>query len=727
MRNKTKKKTAFGKKKTLKRRKTLKQRNNSCETSSIIGLKTFEHKLKPYNPIQEKHKLLKQLLSNFNPSNTNPKNDFYTYINYDWLQNVSISEQQKYLVQVDDFRLTQHNVYEELQTILSNYINDHKNKHNSFAQNMGHFYHSILHMNSKSSTKQLAKEAENIITTFFQKNNPWDLLAYINADEMTAFMAPFVWNVDTNAYNSKKNCSYLVSHSFIILDLDVYENNHFDNHATKIYKQKYRQAFHKMCQTLFVTLLGPNHGYNTKDVYQVETEIYEALGCYKIKESEFDLSLVGSKEALDTYGFDWAEFTKCLGYKTTPPSFIVSSLNYLKCGTQLFLKNWNSKHWKTYWVYILLSRLARITKDWETINYNFFGEFERGQEQINRSDAVSASLYMSLPYNTFMTEQYVKHYTNPQIIEYAKTLCMDLKLVFRNMLKHNTWLQPATKKYAIKKLDHFKFVFGRYDTLRADPHLTYGTNLYDNLKKILQWRLHKFIEMDGKEPINVPLMDWSNYPVKMAGDQAYIVNASYTPGKNAIYINAGYLQPPFVDLNERGIEYNLAHLGFTIAHEMSHGFDDMGSQFGYDGNLHDWWTPEDKQVYKRMQKDVIQQYEEFARRDGIDFDASIGIGEDLADIGGLSICDNYLRDFQNKNDDLLPIKRIGFEAFYIYFAFQQRQLIHKKALRAQLKTNPHPLDKYRCNVPLSRSTLFRGLYNVKKNNGMWWHNTNMIW
>jgi predicted metalloendopeptidase len=64
-------------------------------------------------------------------------------------------------------------------------------------------------------------------------------------------------------------------------------------------------------------------------------------------------------------------------------------------------------------------------------------------------------------------------------------------------------------------------------------------------------------------------MDWSQYPVKMTGTQAYIVNASYTPSKNSIYINLGYVQKPFVDLDERGIEYNLAHIGFTIGHEMS--------------------------------------------------------------------------------------------------------------------------------------------------------------
>jgi putative endopeptidase len=223
------------------------------------------------------------------------------------------------------------------------------------------------------------------------------------------------------------------------------------------------------------------------------------------------------------------------------------------------------------------------------------------------------------------------------------------------------------------------------------------------------------------------MMDWTEYPVKMVGTQAYIVDASYTPSRNSIYINLGYIQKPFVDLDERGIEYNLAHLGFTIGHEMSHGFDDMGSKYGWDGKLDDWWSAEDKKKYKVIQDDVIKQYEDFAARDGIKFDASIGIGEDLADISGLAICNNYLRDFQQNNNDLLPIRYLSYEVFYVYYAIQERQKVSKKSLGAQLKTNPHPLDKYRCNVPLSRSRIFRALYNVKKGDGMWWHNAGTIW
>ena len=113
--------------------------------------------------------------------------------------------------------------------------------------------------------------------------------------------------------------------------------------------------------------------------------------------------------------------------------------------------------------------------------------------------------------------------------------------------------------------------------------------------------------------------------------------------------------------------------------------------------------------------------------DGIEFDAWPSIGEDLADIAGFAICQEYLRDFQLKNQDILPIKLVSFEAFYIYFAVQSKQKISKKAILAQLKTNPHPLDKYRCNVPLSRSRIFRAIFKVKKGDNMWWNTFSNIW
>jgi putative endopeptidase len=264
--------------------------------------------------------------------------------------------------------------------------------------------------------------------------------------------------------------------------------------------------------------------------------------------------------------------------------------------------------------------------------------------------------------------------------------------------------------------------------LRDDPLLDYNADdPWANIEKISFWRHKEATKLVGKPIIDIPVIDWAQIPAKFVGTQAYIVNASYTPTENAIYIPLGYIQKPFVDLDERGLEYNLSRIGFTIAHEMSHALDDWGSKYDEFGKLNNWWSEKDQKAFEKIQEGVIKQYEAFAAYDGVTFNAAPTVGEDLADISGLAICQEYLRDFQLKNQDILPIQGISFRAFFVFFAVQSRQKISKKAILAQLKTNPHPLDKYRCNVPLSRSRVFRAIFDVKKGDKMWWPQINTVW
>jgi predicted metalloendopeptidase len=335
---------------------------------------------------------------------------------------------------------------------------------------------------------------------------------------------------------------------------------------------------------------------------------------------------------------------------------------------------------------------------------------------------------MSYLFNTFLTNEYISRYNNIQAINYVKTMAEDLKTVFIRIIQRNKWMQPKTKKRALEKLKNFKLTVGSPELLRDDPLLDYTTDdPWGNSIKMSEWRHKQAINLIGKPVIDIPVIDWAQYPIKLVGTQAYVVNASYTPTENGIYIPLGYIQKPFVDLDERGLEYNLSRIGFTIAHEMSHALDDWGSKYDEFGRLNDWWTEEDKKQFAKIQQDVIKQYETFASYDGIKFDAEPTIGEDLADISGLQICQEYLRDFQLKNEDILPIQALSFRAFYVYFAVQSRQKLSKKAIVAQLKTNPHPPDKYRCNVPLSRTRVFRAIFNVEKGDKMWWHSTNSVW
>jgi putative endopeptidase len=303
-----------------------------------------------------------------------------------------------------------------------------------------------------------------------------------------------------------------------------------------------------------------------------------------------------------------------------------------------------------------------------------------------------------------------------------------LRTVFVRIIKRNKWMQPKTKEKALEKLRTLTLTVGSPALLREDPLLDYKSDdPWGNLVKMTFWRHYEAIQLVGKPVIDIPVIDWTQIPPKFIGTQAYVVNAMYTPTENGIYIPLGYVQKPFVDLEERGLEYNLARIGYTIAHEMSHALDDFGSKYDETGKLNNWWTEKDQKKFQQIQNNIIEQYRVFASYDGIDFDAAPSIGEDLADISGLAICQEYLRDFQIKNQDILPIKSLSFMAFFVYLAIQSRQKISKRAILAQLKTNPHPLDKYRCNVPLSRTRVFRAIYKVKKGDKMWWPSVNTVW
>jgi predicted metalloendopeptidase len=701
----------------------------SCD---IIGLQSFERQLGDYalktkqTTIASRNRFAKQLIARFSPKNVLPENDYYNYINYTWLNSFTLDNKQKYITQIDDFRLAQDKVYYQLNDIVNKYCKIHNN---SLATKLKSFYNSAKNLTTKEYCRKVSKETMIKIDELRQdKNNLWKMLAWVNSSEMTSSQAPISWSLTPDDKNPEIFRCYLTPFQFPLVDLNVYFNDGTD----EAYKSKYRSTFKKHCKDMFKMVLpSETKEINTDDIYNVQVDIFNTLGCSDVTKNEETYNKVTASECLSKYGFDWATFTKELGFQTPPSFFIATSLNYLKCGTDLLLENWNSDKWRPFWIWIFLRRNILITQGYNELYYKFHGEFERGVEnnpfEGKDDQVVHAMLFLSIPFNTFLTNEYIKNYKDPRVVKYVETMCDDLKTVFMRIINRNVWLTESTKKYALMKLKNLDFTIGNPDVLRDDPLLDYTNNFYDNLMKIYDWRHEHYIELEGKKVVDIPYIDWNQFPVKFSGTQAYIVNASYTPSKNGIYINLGYMQKPFVDLDERGIEYNLAHLGFTIGHEMSHGLDDWGSKYDYKGRLHNWWTPEDRKKYKVIQDDVIKQYEDSAAKDGINFDASIGVGEDLADISGLAICDEYLRDFQKHNDDIMPIRYLSFRAFYTYYSMQMRQKVGKKALAAQLKTNPHPLDKYRTNVPLSRSTYFRSIYNVKKGNGMWWHNMNTIW
>jgi putative endopeptidase len=671
--------------------------------------------------------LIKLFKTPFTPTKYRQKDDYYTYINYQWINQKTkeLKEKQKYYVQVDSFRVTQEKVYYELMDIVTDYI---KNNNSKQAKAIKNVYESLYNLDPKIIKGYVHKVVEKI-DDLLSKETMFEFFGDINQNEIVSWGCPIVWNVLRDEKNVTKYISSISAPQLTIYDYEIYIEDTKEDQNIRKYKIEFKRRYLEFIDKMFDLCLGKGHDLKAIDVWNCEYELLTALGCDVIKDDDPEgYNVVTKNEAFKKYGFDWEVFAKSIGYKNVPDKFICTSTNYLKCIIDHLNKDdaWKSKQWRTYYLYMILRQLMRFHSEWRLVYFEFHDKFIKGQP-IPYPREIYPVFGLSFCFNTFLTNEYIERNKKQQYIDYTNNLASDLLTVYKRIIKRNNWLSPSTKKYALLKLEKIHLQIGSPKILREDPILEYtNDNAYYNLQLVAIWRAKKLIELDGKSSdVDIPIIDWQEF--KMVGKQSYIVNAYYTPTENSIYVPLAYLQKPFIDLDERGIEYNLAHIGLTLAHEMSHCLDDLGSKYDETGNLHNWWTKHDRKIFNNKVKDVVKQYEKFASYDGIKMDATLSTGENLADISGFAICEEYLRDFQEMNDDIVPIRAVSFHAFFIYLAVQARQKIFDEAVKAQLKTNPHPMDKYRTNCPLARLELFRSLYNVKKGDKMYWSSTDTIW
>lgn len=704
---------------------------------------SFEENFKNYFKNKKRNKLKKntkyntigkELISAFKkpiaPKHINPKDDFYTYVNYDWLKENETKHKKikKYYTRIDSFRILQEKVYYQLIDIVKAYTSEHSSHKSNMIRNV---YESFLHSDGDSCERHWKKIKQDLEDIFTNKTCT-DLLIYMNRNEIMAGFCPISFSIITDEKDSQINRCHINVPFLSYYDDKLYENNTANdksNNKDDEYKQEFNMRFKMFVSTVFELAFGKDgdESFEPQDVIDVEKQMLDAMNSYDpdIKEAEDGYNVVSSEDAHEKYHLNWDELTKGLGFKTTPRFFITDNLNYLHKITGILRENWNSKKWQTYFYYCFFKQMMCFHRSWRVTYFNFFGKFVRGQEAMLPQE-IFPVFGLSYCFNAFLTEEYIKKYANGAYIKWASNLAYDLKTVFMRIIERNKWMSPKTKKYALLKLQHIRVDMAHPPYLVPDPDITYSKNdAWGNIIACNAWRLNLLIETEGKHYIDLPMVDWSTY-FSLAGNQAYIVNAFYDPTKNNIYLPLAYLQKPFLDGDERGIEYNLAYIGYTISHELSHSLDDMGSMYDYKGNLFNWWTPHDHKIFQSKVNDVIRQYETFAARDGIKMDGSLSVGENLADISGLAIIQEYLRDYQITDEYIMPIKKLSFETLFMYIAYQWRSFVSKEAIPTELKINPHPLDKYRANCPLARLELFKSIYQIKKGDGMYW-NSDTIW
>jgi len=695
---------------------------NKCKFKTS-NLEEFE---KNFNSSKDTVKEITELLTKPNSSSVLPNDDFYTFINEEWIKNVNLSEKEKYITQIDDFRLVQNKVYSQLIDIV--------NEQNDIGMNK--IYKAGLARLSHQQVKKHIHNYKTFLEKCIKEKSMWSFIGAANRNEIYKFGLPIVIDIYADEKASQTMRVHFGIPQTTLVDNMVYYSE--ENKEDEEYYKKYKDTYFEYIRNLS-KISGEQ--FTPENIWEIENLMLFEMFSDDPKTSAEDNKADGyfkmTPTEIEKCGINWPTMASYYGFNediNELPIVICQNKGYFKRMSKHIKDGFSGKmvkKWKEYYLFLFIKQLSIFTQGWKDMYFDFHGKFMRGQKEDFPNDLFPI-FCLAFCYNTKLTRLYIDKYADEQMLDYVRVMANDMKLVFRRKIERNNWMQPETKTKALEKLDNFKFEFGEPSNLGSDPPLDneyVDNDIYANFLKVIDWRTKQTVSAEGLSIVDTPTIDWTNSPIKLVGSQAYVVNAMYVPSKNGIYIPLGYIQEPFVDLKERGIEYNLAHIGFTLGHEMSHSLDDLGSQFDAFGNMHNWWSKEDKQIFKEKQKDVADQYSKWYLRDGIKgFDAMAAIGESIADIAGLSICMEYLEDFQTFHKDIMPIKALSFKSFFIYYAFQMRQRVEKSAYISQLRTNVHPLSKFRCSVPLSRIQMFRNMYNVvSEKDGMWWHNTDTIY
>jgi putative endopeptidase len=706
---------------------------------AILHYEDYDTIFKAYKPFKDETQKVatnvinKKILDEFRYQRgkfkVSPKDDFYTYVNSAWIKfnEKSHTLKNKYNVKYDDFGITQDKVYEELYELVRIKMKSDKNIDNIY--NSGYF-RSIQH------NQEVEKHITNMIIKvdqFIKNDDLYGLLADINIRDNASIISPILWKLGPDLKNPSVYINSFSQPSFPFYDPNIYIDKPDDSKKIQNYKKDFRKHYVATINDLFnkVIIKHDTTGYkhcttNGEIARDIAALIYRQFTENPIEDDSPDgYNKVNASDSLKKYGFDWPQFAKKIGYKIVPSNFTCDNLSYLKNIMTILNTSWKSPEWRVYWLQLYARQQIRLHTDYINIYFNFYRKYVVGTE-VKFPKEIFAMMLLSLTHNKFLSTEYTKKYAIEENVVYAKNMANDLRHVFIKIIERNNWMKPETRRQALLKLAHLKFYFGENGQILDDPNLDYSPIDYlGNLEKIQMWRMTQFIRLCGKPLVDMPGVDWNN--LRLAGRQTYIVNAYYTPFRNDIYVPIAYLQKPFLNIHDHGIDYNTAYFGKALSHEISHSLDSTGSLFDYKGVFKDWWTDTDRDIFDSKVKNITRQYEAFALLDGLDYDATISASENMADILSVVISEEYLKQHQFKNSQDVPDNYIVFSGFYTYCAIQFRQVIRKKSLTTEMKSNPHPLDKYRVNVPLSRLPLFNTIYNIGPKDKMYWSDKSSIW
>lgn len=419
-----------------------------------------------------------------------------------------------------------------------------------------------------------------------------------------------------------------------------------------------------------------------------------------------------------TPAVDWNKFISEMGVEQQLDTVYVLELKYME-ELQKVLTSTPIDDIKTIMKWTTLNGNASLlTTELEKANWDFYSKTLRGTESMQPAED-RAMDHVTGRVGEAIGQLYVKAKFPPEAKEKAEKMIANVITAFKGRIDNLEWMSPETKEKAKLKLDKFTVKIAYPDEWRdySELMIKEGNGYFENMQALSDWNLKESISEIGQP---VDKKEWGMPP--------QMVNAYFNPFNNEIVFPAAILQPPFYNYTaDEAVNYG--GIGAVIGHEISHAFDDQGSQFDSDGNLINWWTEDDLAEFKKRGDRLAEQYSSLnvgEISEGIDVNDSLFVngrftlGENIGDLGGLLGAYDGLQLFFEENGR--PEDIDGFTAeqrFFMSWATVWRTLIRPDALETQIKTDPHSPGYYRAIQPLKNIDAFYEAFNIKEGDAMY--------
>ncbi|MFN5183082.1 MAG: M13 family metallopeptidase [Bacteroidota bacterium] len=547
---------------------------------------------------------------------------------------------------------------------------------------------------NKKGVKPLKAELE-MIESIKSKE---DLIATVAKLNIIGVNAVFSFYVYIDAKNSSINRPYLSQGGTALPSRDYYLSPNY----AEIQKQ-YKEHISRTLKMIKV-----KSKQDIASVYEIEKQLaIGSMNLIELRDVEKQYNKYSSAELNKLCpSLNFNLYFSQFGIKT-PDTLIVQQPEFYKNLSKL-MDSVPLTAWKTYLKWSLIHEMQPyLSDDLVKEQFSFYGQVMTGQKQMRPRWRRSLSM-VDAALGEALGKIFVEKHFNAEAKRRVNVMVDNLVLAFKDRISNRPWMSEQTKKVAIQKLDKVVRKLGYPDKWQDYSKMKIeAVDFVRNVIEVNKWRTADMLADLQRAPDKTR---WGMTPPT--------VNAYYNPSTNEITFPAGIMQPPFFD-PQADDAFNYGIMGAVIGHELSHGFDDEGSNFDGDGNFVTWWAEEDIERFKQRTEKLVRQYDNYVAIDTFHVKGKLTLGENIADLGGLTMAYYaYKKSLGGKPSEV----RDGFsgeQRFFISWAQGWKTKMRDNFLKQMVATNPHSPARFRAMGPLTNMPEFYEAFNVKEGDKMY--------